>query len=166
MGHERSPARDMAQQSLIPEAQGKGKRARKAKAEPEPSLIALAWRAYKAAYEAHPKYKVPPVWNRKIAGQFKLLVESLGSEAPEVATFYLGHPDYLNYGHQVGALLKDAEHLRTQWKKGQIMTRSYGRAPPSLPQPVAWEKDDILSRKTRIPTRETRKPDDDDDDSD
>jgi hypothetical protein len=54
-------------------------------------------------------------------------VRRLGvDEAPEVARFYLTHNKgyYIEQMHSVGAMLRDAEALRTQWSTDVQMLRS------------------------------------------
>lgn len=93
-----------------------------------PSAGALAWRAYKAAYQA--KYGEAPPWNAKIAGQLKSFISRIPStEAPDIATFYLTHTDrfYVQSMHPVGLMLRDAEKLRTEWLTGRRMTSAHAK---------------------------------------
>lgn len=74
------------------------------------------WDAYAAAYQG--RYGVLPVRNATVNTQLANLVKRIGAEdAPQVAAFYVGHnsPFYVRRGHVVGALLADAEKLRTEW---------------------------------------------------
>ena len=50
-------------------------------------------------------------------------------EVSLVAEFYLTHSNayYANTGHSVGAMLRDAEKLRTEWATGQKITASQTR---------------------------------------
>lgn len=51
-------------------------------------------------------------------------------EAPQVARFYLGHGGnyYVTKMHSVGAMLADAEKLRTEWATGQKVTGMRARS--------------------------------------
>ena len=104
-------------------APAKAKRTRKPKADAAPSVSTLVWDAYSAAYRA--KYRIDPVRNAAVNGQIANFVSRIPSEeAPDVATFYLGHKNslYLNAGHAVNLLVRDAEKLRMEWATGrQIM---------------------------------------------
>lgn len=86
------------------------------------------WLKYSKAYKA--RYDVEPTRNAKINSQLKQLGERLGSEASDVAEFYLSHNDsyYVKTGHSVGALLRDAEKLRTEWFTGRKITTSYAKS--------------------------------------
>ena len=81
------------------------------------------WDAYALAYAE--RYGADPVRNAKVSGQIVQLVKRLGvDDAPQVAAYYLTHDLrwYVQVGHSVDALLKDAEKLRTEWATGQRMT--------------------------------------------
>lgn len=98
----------------------KAKRTRKPKADEAPSVSTLVWDAYSTAYRA--KYRIDPVRNAAVNGQIANFVSRIPSEeAPDVATFYLGHknPLYLNAAHAVNLLVRDAEKLRMEWATGQ-----------------------------------------------
>ena len=98
----------------------KAKRTRKPKADAAPSVSTLVWDAYSTAYRA--KYRIDPVRNAAVNGQIANFVSRIPSEeAPDVATFYLGHknPLYLNAAHAVNLLVRDAEKLRMEWATGQ-----------------------------------------------
>lgn len=79
---------------------------------------AETWDAYARAYER--RYSATPVRNVKVNGQLANLVSRLGSEAPSVAEFYVGHDDpfYVRQMHSADYLVRDAEKLRTQWATG------------------------------------------------
>lgn len=82
----------------------------------DPPATAEAWQAYASAFIA--RYGCDPVRNATVNGQMAQFVKRLGAdEAPMVAGFYLGHNGaaYVRLGHSVGAMLKDAEKLRTEW---------------------------------------------------
>lgn len=89
---------------------------------------ALAWRAYKQAFEE--KYGEAPPWNAKIAGQLRQLCSRMpADEAPDVAKFYLTHNEYryVKAMHPVGMLLQDAEKLRTEWATGRRVSDTQAR---------------------------------------
>ena len=86
----------------------------------KPSASAEAWEAYSAAYAQ--RYGVEPVRNAQVNAQMAQVVGKLGAvEAPAVAAFYVTsqYSFYVRCGHAVGALLKDAEKLRTEWATGR-----------------------------------------------
>lgn len=81
------------------------------------------WEHYADAYER--RYGVAPVRNAKGNGQIAQFVGRLGADdAPHVAEFYVGHQRrfYVESGHSVDLLLKDAEKLRTEWATGRAVT--------------------------------------------
>jgi hypothetical protein len=80
------------------------------------------WEAYSSAYEK--RYRTAPVRNAMVNGQVSQLGKRLGSEAPQVAVFYVTHRDkfYERNRHPVSLLLKDAEKLRTEWATGEVET--------------------------------------------
>lgn len=93
------------------------------------SPTAMVWRAYKKAYEE--KHGAAPPWNAKTAGQIKSFVSRVpAEEAPEIAAFFLSHPDsfYVRSKHSIGLLLRDAEKLRTEWITGRRVTGAQARA--------------------------------------
>jgi hypothetical protein len=75
--------------------------------------------AYCGAYKR--KYGVEPLINGMMKRQVSMFVARVGPDAPAVLEFYLNHHKkyYLETQHPVGAALKDAEGLHTQWKKGK-----------------------------------------------
>lgn len=106
----------------------KPKRAAKAKANDETEVALQAacratWMAYCTAYAA--KYGVDPIRNAKVSGQVKQFVARIGyEESPLVASWFVSHPGgyYVREMHVVGALLRDAEKLRTEWATKRIVT--------------------------------------------
>lgn len=85
------------------------------------------WDAYATAYRNH--YGVEPVRNAKVNGQIKQLVARIGSDAAHVAAHFVRSPNafYAQRGHAIGALLADAEKVRTEWATGRQVTVSEAR---------------------------------------
>lgn len=74
------------------------------------------WEAYASAYQRQTGQL--PARNAKTNALVQQLVQRLGhEEAPQVAAFYVGHPNpyYANRVWPLDALVKDAEPMRTQW---------------------------------------------------
>jgi len=97
---------------------------------PESALQAACretWQAYGEAYMQ--SYGVAPVRNARVNAQVKQLVQRLGAEAPHVAAWFVSHPGayYFTKGHDIGALLADAEKLRTEWATGRVITAGKAR---------------------------------------
>lgn len=87
-----------------------------------------SWAAYSQAYRE--RYHVDPVRNKQANSMLCKLVEMLGEEdAPQVAAFYVGHNKawYVEHGHNLGSLVKDADWLRTQWVTGRTVTSGQAR---------------------------------------
>lgn len=88
-----------------------------------PAPTSATWDAYALAYQR--RYSVEPLRNGKVNGQ---LAQFLGrvpvDEAPLIAAFYVGHKNrfYVEKGHAVDYLLRDAEKLRTEWATGRQVT--------------------------------------------
>jgi phage replication O-like protein O len=81
------------------------------------------WGAYCSAYAT--RYGVDPIRNARVSGQVKQFVKRIGhDESPQISAWFVGHPGryYVQEMHSVGALLKDAEKLRTEWATGRIVT--------------------------------------------
>jgi len=78
--------------------------------------------AYVAAYES--RYKTKPVINARVNGNVSQLAARLGEEAACVVEFFVRHNDglYVKSCHSIGLCLRDAEALRTQWKRGVSIT--------------------------------------------
>ena len=87
------------------------------------------WQAYSTAYVD--RYGIEPVRNAKVNAMLGKLVERLGiEEAPQVSAWYVGHQermDYVRARHCVDLLLRDAEGLRTEWKRGEAVTATQAR---------------------------------------
>ena len=86
------------------------------------------WEAYRDEYQN--RYGANPVRNASVNAKLSQFAKRLpAEEAPEVARFYVRHPDafYVKQLHPVGLLLKDAEALRTQWARGRAITGTDAR---------------------------------------
>lgn len=93
------------------------------------SISSQVWDAYSEAYRE--KYGVEPLRNATVNSQIKHFVGRVpASEAPAIAAFYLTHSDYyyVKNRHPVGAMLKDAEKLRTEWATGNRSTTAAARS--------------------------------------
>lgn len=98
-----------------------GRREKKVKDEPNP-LNLETWQAYKHAYAS--RYNVAPLQNAQSNALIKQLVQSLGSEAPMVAEFFVRHNgrNYVAAMHQLKLLQFDHAKLRTEWATNRTMT--------------------------------------------
>lgn len=106
---------------------------KRSKKPPEVGPSAATWAAYAEAHEA--RYGVPPVRNARVNAQVAQVVSRLGAEeAPEVARWFVTHNAgwYVTKGHPIGALLADAEKLRTEWATGRRITRGDAREAETL----------------------------------
>lgn len=86
------------------------------------------WDAYKEAYAE--RWGSEPPWNARQAGQLKHFMNRIPKEdAPHVIRFYLSHNQYYYVAskHPLGALLKDAEKIYTEWKTGVQTTNTVAR---------------------------------------
>jgi uncharacterized protein YdaU (DUF1376 family) len=85
------------------------------------------WDAYATEYAN--RYGVAPVRNAKSNALCKQLVARLGADAPQVAAFFVRHSKqfYVLKGHQLTALIGDAETLRTEWATGRRVTATSAR---------------------------------------
>lgn len=93
------------------------------------SSSSAAWASYAKAYEQ--RYRTAPVRNAAVNGQFAHFVSRIpADEAPAVAAFYVEHGNalYVNAGHPVNLLLRDAESLRTQWVTGRRLGSGDGQS--------------------------------------
>lgn len=89
------------------------------------SETGTTWAAYSDAYFS--RYGTEPVRNASVNGKLAQFVARLGrDEAPHVARFFVGHNNayYVREMHAVGAMLKDAEKLRTEWATNSRMTQT------------------------------------------
>lgn len=83
--------------------------------------------------------------NAKVNGQLAQVVARIGAEdAPGVAAFFVDHNGgfYVTKGHPIGALLADAESLRTQWLTGRKITAGDARE--------AGRSDEMQAQSSRV----------------
>lgn len=85
------------------------------------------WYAYASAYAN--RYTVPPVRNAKVNRQVNELLKRLGSEASDVAEYFVSINDsyLIRTCHEFGSLLAKAESYRTQWLTGSQMNATTAR---------------------------------------
>lgn len=86
------------------------------------------WKDYALAYQA--RYGTGPVRNARVNAMIRQYVQRVGQEeAPALAAWFVAHNGawYVRQGHQVSALLQDAEKLRTEWVTGKRMTSTRAR---------------------------------------
>lgn len=100
----------------------------------EPSVPsgAQVWLAYRTAFVA--RYGQPPVRNAKINALAKQLVKRLGTDAPQVAGHYVRHNDrvYVRAAHALELLVRDAEKLHLDWRRGVTADEAAPRARQDL----------------------------------
>lgn len=89
---------------------------------PEKSLGSKIFEAYADAYRE--RYGVEPARNARVNSQCNQLGQRLGEEAIPIAVFFVRHNGrfYVQKSHPIGALLADAESLRTEWLTGKQVT--------------------------------------------
>ncbi len=82
------------------------------------------WQSYKRAYAE--RYGVAPVQDAPTNAKIKTIVKGLGSEAPDVAEFFVSHNGqrYVAGMHQIGMLVVDYAKLRTEWMTNTKMTNA------------------------------------------
>lgn len=84
---------------------------------------AETWDAYAFAYAR--RYGTNPVRNATVNGQLANFCKRIpANEAPAVAAFYVTHGNryYVQAGHSVAAMVRDAEKLRMEWDTGRRIT--------------------------------------------
>lgn len=113
----------LEEQPLAPAVAVATKKKASSKDEPNP-LNLQSWQAYKRAYAD--RYGVAPVQDAATNAKVKTLVKHLGSEAPDVAAFFVLHNGqrYVAGMHQIGMLLVDYAKLRTEWATNTRMTQA------------------------------------------
>lgn len=84
-----------------------------------PNPTWAVWEKYSAAFAR--RHGIGPPKNDKNMAQCKQLVARLGPDAPEVASFFLTHPDrtYVHAKHPLNLLVRDAERIYAEWKTGR-----------------------------------------------
>lgn len=95
----------------------------------EEAKTSATWTAYSEAMALRYKGQKPPR-NAMISGVLSRFIDRVGrDEAPAVAAFYVGHNNayYVNSGHAVQALLRDAEKLQIEMRSGQKITQQSAR---------------------------------------
>jgi hypothetical protein len=82
------------------------------------------WEAYETAFFF--RYKTKPMRNAKVNSQISQIGKRLGIEAVDVIKFYLTHNDafYLKTTHSLDGLVKNAESLAIQLRRGRPITAS------------------------------------------
>ncbi len=91
-------------------------------------LCKKTWATYAHAYLL--RYGIKPIRNATVNAQVKQLAKRLGSNAPEVACFFVdrvGDAYVIKNFHALGLLLKQAEAYHTQWATGQTITNTKAR---------------------------------------
>ncbi len=88
----------------------------------------VAWESYLTAYTK--RYECAPIRNAKVNSLLKQLSSRLpGEHLGEVIHYYLQHknPYYVQRGHSLECLLRDAEKVYTEWKTGRAVTNTEAR---------------------------------------
>jgi uncharacterized protein YdaU (DUF1376 family) len=93
----------------------------------KPGETNATWEAYRGAYST--RYGADPVRNGRVNGQLASVVRCLGSEAPDVAAFFVRHnrADYVKALHPTSLLARDAESLRTAWASNRSVSETEAR---------------------------------------
>ena len=112
-----------------PERNRKPRKARAAKDSPETTARTNpVWEAYSAAFVQ--RHRTEPTRNMRVNVDLGRFIDRVGAaDAPAVAAFYVQHPAafYVGQLHPVWALLKDAEKLHAEWRRGQVQTMTEAR---------------------------------------
>lgn len=133
------PRQESQQGALIPEALAGPKQAPERSREPRKARAAKdspeatartnpVWEAYSAAFLQ--RHRTEPTRNMRVNIDLGRLIDRIGAaDAPAVAAFYVRHPAafYVGQLHPVWALLKDAEKLHAEWRRGQVQTMTEAR---------------------------------------
>lgn len=92
-----------------------------------PNPTWLVWEKYSAAYAR--RHGIGPPKNAKNLSLCKRLTDLLGPDAPEVASFFLTHPDrtYVHAKHPMNLLVRDAEKIYAEWKTGKRGTMAQAK---------------------------------------
>lgn len=119
----------LASHKPAPERSRKPRRARAAQDAPETTARTNpVWEAYAAAFLQ--RHKTEPTRNLRVNVDLGHFIDRVGSsDAPAVAAFYVRHPAafYVGQLHPVWALLKDAEKLHAEWRRGRTVTMTEAR---------------------------------------
>jgi len=123
-----STARAPEQVALLPD-EPKRKPARQTRASTKlaPPTTPV-WEAYARAF--HRRYGTEPVRNGKVSGQLAQFLERVAhADAPFIAVFYVANPDafYVKQMHPIGLLLRDAEKLAAEWRRGEHVNAETAR---------------------------------------
>lgn len=108
------------------------------------------WKAYSNAYFA--RYGAEPVRNARVNRNIVDLIKRIGmNDAPHVAAWYLTHNSayYVRTGHSVGALLSDAEKLRTEWATGKRTTETKARQADRAATTASHVQDILSERRAK-----------------
>lgn len=120
--------RPTEQRNLLPdEPFREARKTREPKAD-APTPSALTWAAYAGAFAQ--RHGTEPTRNARVNAQIAQFVGRVpAEEAPQIAAFYVRHPAayYVAQMHSVGLLLRDAEKLRAEWRRGQTVTMTEAR---------------------------------------
>lgn len=84
-----------------------------------------AWKGYGESYMQ--RYGTAPIRNAKVNSQVKQLVQRLGAESADVATWFVLNVNesfIVRKVHDLGLLVANAESYRTQWAMGRAMTNT------------------------------------------
>ena len=123
-----NPPDSLIPDSLVPIPDSKALRKASRRSPRAPPITADTWTAYTNAYVT--RYGVPPTVNRTTNSQMAQFVDRIGAQdAPHVAAFFVSHNNgyYVQRGHVIGALLSDAEKLRTEWATNRKVTQTQAR---------------------------------------
>jgi hypothetical protein len=110
-----SDAEALAETEASQTVAGASRPTRRVEPRPKPQTNPV-WEAYAVSYEN--RYRVAPIRNAKINGQLALLLGRVPvEEAPLIAAFYVTHNGrfYVEKGHAIDYLLRDAEKIRTEF---------------------------------------------------
>jgi hypothetical protein len=100
----------------------------RAKAQRSPAKTSAVWEAYSEAYTE--RFGNPPADNVEERKHLSRLIDKIGADdAPEIARFYLKHPNafYIGKGYPTWLLAQDAQKLRSEWQRGSVITGQKAR---------------------------------------
>ena len=116
-------AQEAQQGALIPLPPRTAEKVAKPRKTATQSIVSEIWEAYSAAFAK--RYGVKFTWNDKVGGQLAQFASRIPrDEAAATAAFYVSHPSFANAVHSVDLLLKCAERLNAEWRRGQPVTRA------------------------------------------